>query len=991
MKPGAVDVAHPDLESGEFDISPERLANLLSTAHLVDVDRSVMDRISDALRACAASGGAAVRVAWQQAGAHLVADLARLAATAPFLLPILAKRPDVLCGLATDDLSRPRQRADFEAALDRAFAAAPSDDEAGEILRRVKYSELIRITMREASLERVPFERTAETLLEISDLADALLNRAIEIAAARIRAAVGLPCWLGPDGNETALPFTVFGLGKLGSQELNYSSDVDLVYAYGCADRELAEAELRYCGSDEISPAAYFTRLAQEFHRLVTATTAEGFLYRIDLDLRPEGASGALVLPSVALLSYFENAAATWERAAFMKARPVAGDVEFGWRLIREMVPLLYRSTMDFEGVAAIKTLKQQVEAAKGRTGATFNVKLGPGGIRDVESVAQAMQLLHGGRIPQLRQRSTQATIEGLRDAGVLDADHATGLLAAYRFYRRAENRVQMFAERQTHVLPADAGQMHTLAQSLGFTGPDAVEQFHRELEQHRAFCRARFAEVFSDAGPDRVMGLLMRHVPQALGNPVNRPLYENLASQFGREIDAGAHPERTLVNLDRFLAGLRGRRFYFELLFDRPELIRRLASLFAASEYLSAFFAAYPRLIEPIFDDPKTLLLDRSQLDAEFESIWKEASADERRDPTEVYLESLRLFHHRAMVNIGLIDLDDKVERSAIEQAHTWVAETCIARALTLAEQQVRTRTPRPSDSSFLVVGMGKLGSCELTYGSDLDVIFLYDVAGASEYELATAQEYFARLAQKMIWALTTPVVTGTCYEVDARLRPSGGQGTLVTSLGGFRAYHERGAQVWERQALLRARGVSGDGELASRFDALRREILGRSLHEDPAPEIDRIRRRMEGEIARETAQRHDFKTGHGGLLDVESVVQLLQLRHAGTLPTLLDTSPVADQIERLAAAGFLDREAHEALSNGWNFLQRLSNRLRIVANRSISDLDEERGDLDALAHTLGYQSLQRAGGARRSLLADYQRHTSAVRAVYERYFRPN
>lgn len=979
----------PTRESDGADISSEQVAEILNRARNLDVDRSIVERIADALRSCVARGGAPARTAWRQAGSHLAADLARLAASAPFLLPILAKRPDVLCGLATDDLSQPRLRADFDSVLDRAFAAAPSDADAGEILRRVKYGELIRITLREASLERVPFERTAETLLEISDLADALLSRAIEIAAARLRSAVGPPCWRSDDGNETALPFTVLGLGKLGSQELNYSSDVDLVYAYGCADRDNPEAQLRFCGSEEISPAAYFTRLAQEFHRLVSATTAEGFLYRIDLDLRPEGASGTLVLPSVALLSYFENAAATWERAAFMKARPVAGDVDFGWRLIREMVPLLYRSTMDFEGVAAIKTLKQQVEAAKGRTGATFNVKLGPGGIRDVESVAQAMQLLHGGRIPQLRLRSTQATIEGLRDAGVLDPRHATGLLAAYRFYRRTENRVQMFAERQTHVLPADSTQIDSIARSLGFTGDDAVERFHRELEGHRAFCRARFAEVFSDAGPDRVIGLLMRHVPQALGNPVNRPLYENLAAQFGREIDASAHPERALVNLDRFLAGLRGRRFYFELLFDRPELIRRLASLFAASEYLSAFFAAYPRLIEPIFDDPKTLLLERPQLDAEFESIWREASADARRDPTEVYLESLRLFHHRAMVNIGLIDLDGKVERAAIERAHTWVAETCIARALTLAEQQVRARAPRPADASFLVVGMGKLGSYELTYGSDLDVIFLYDVAGASEYELAAAQEFFARLAQKMIWALTTPVVTGTCYEVDARLRPSGGQGTLVTSLGGFRAYHERGAQVWERQALLRARGVSGDEELASRFDELRRDILGRPVQTDPAPEIDRIRRRMEGEIARETAQRHDFKTGHGGLLDVESVVQLLQLRHAAADPALLDTCPIAVQIERLAAAGLLDREAHQALTNGWDFLQRLSNRLRIVANRSISDLDEERGDLDALAHTLGYQSPQRAGGARRSLLADYQRHTSAVRAVYERYFR--
>lgn len=981
------DSSFADLDS---ELHLDGLAQALAAAAENSADTAAPERIADTLRQCLTVSPDAVRSTWRTAGPRLVRDLVNLASVAPYFLPILARRPEIICSLADDDLSAPRRRSDFEASLARAMARADGADES-ETLRRVKYAELARISVREASLERIPFERTGETLREISDLADALLGRALDVAIERVTNLLGPPCWKAADGTECTLPFGVFGLGKLGSQELNYSSDVDLVYAYGATQQGEHETELRFCGAGDVAPVAYFTRVAREFHRLVSATTAEGFLYRIDLDLRPEGASGALVLPSVALFTYFESAAATWERAAYMKARPVAGDTEFGWRVIRDLAPLLYRSTMDYEGVAAIKSLKEQVEAAKGRTGAAFNVKLGPGGIRDVESVAQAMQLLHGGRVPQIRLRSTQAILEGLRDAGILSEEHAGGLLAAYRFYRRAENRVQMYAERQTHVLPSDDAGRLRLARSLGFAGERAVEDFQEELERHRAFCRERFAEVFSEAGSDRVIGLLMRHVPQLLGSLASRSLYERLASQFGREIDASANPERALVNLDRFVEGLRGRRFYFELLLDRPELVRRLAAMFAASEYLSTFFAAYPRLIEPIFDDPQKLLLDRAQLDAEFASILAGASSDEQRDPTEVFLETLRLFHHRAMVNIGLIDLDGKVDRAAVEAAHTWVAETCIDRALELAAVQVQARAAkRPANSTFLVVGMGKLGSHELTYGSDLDVIFLYDVPGADEYGLAASQEYFARLAQKMIWALTTKVVTGTCYDVDARLRPSGGQGTLVTSLASFRAYHARGSQVWERQALLRARGVSGDADLARRFDELRRGVLREPFVVDPAPEIDRIRRRMEGELARETAVRHDFKTGHGGLLDVESVVQLLQMRHARDFPTLLDTRPVAEQIERLHTSGLLSDEATATLAGGWDFLQRLSNRLRIVANRSISDLNEERGDLDALAHTLGYRSPQRSGGARRALLADYHRHTTAVRSVYDAFFRP-
>jgi len=930
----------------------------------------------------------AIATLWRDAPAGLIRVLVGLGSTAPFLLPILVRRPETLLALARDDLRQPRTRAEFAAAIAAALQAQSGSD-FGATLRQVKYDELARITLRELSLDIVPFANSGETLLEISDLADALLSRALDLAVQSQVDACGPPLWRTADGVVHELPFVVFGLGKLGSQELNYSSDVDLVYAYGLPEGDgfEVEANLVFADGRDMAPAPYFTRVAQEFHRLVSANTAEGFLYRIDLDLRPEGSRGALVMPSTAILTYFESTAATWERAAYMKARPVAGHLDFGWRVIRELAPVLYRSTMDYEGVAAIKSLKERVEASKGR-GDTFNVKLGPGGIRDVESVAQAMQLLHGGRIPQIRQRSTQGTIEGLGAVSVLPAQHTDGLLAAYRFYRRAENRLQMYAERQTHTLPAAPDELLRVARSLGFAGEGALADFTAELEKHRAFCRERFAAVFADAGADRVLGLFLRHLPTLLANQVTRPLYERLATQIGSEIEAGANSDRALVNLDRFLEGLRGRRFYMELLLDRPELVRRLVAMFAASEYLSAIFAVHPRLIEPIFNDPQTLLLRREQLDSEFRSILSEASADAQRDPTEVFLESLRLFHHRAMVNIGLVDLGGKADRAAVEAALTEVAETCVDHGLHLAAQQLEGRATRPADASFLVVGMGKLGSRELTYGSDLDVIFIYDIADEDEYALAVAQEYFARLAQKLIWALTTPVVTGACYDVDARLRPSGGQGTLVTSLRGFRAYHARGSQIWERQALLRARGVSGDDALRKRFDEDRREILLRPLGGDPAAEIDRIRRRMEGELARETTLRHDFKTGHGGLLDVESVVQLLQLRHARTHPELLDIEPVATQIVRLHELGILPDPAHSTLAAGWDFLQRLSNRLRIVANRSISDLDEERGDLDALAFTLGYQAAQRSGGARRALLADYERHTSEVRAVYETYF---
>jgi glutamate-ammonia-ligase adenylyltransferase len=310
------------------------------------------------------------------------------------------------------------------------------------------------------------------------------------------------------------------------------------------------------------------------------------------------------------------------------------------------------------------------------------------------------------------------------------------------------------------------------------------------------------------------------------------------------------------------------------------------------------------------------------------------------------------------------------------------------VEHGLALAQEVVRRRSaslPKAArEGEFLVVGMGKMATRELTYGSDLDVIFLYDVPAADETEQLEAQEYFVRLAQKFIWAQQTRTSEGICYAIDARLRPSGNQGMLVTSLDAFGRYHATSAQLWERQALLRARAVAGGERLMGAFSDLRLEILRRALPPDTGREIHRIRLRMETELAQETSSRHDFKTGRGGLQDVETVVQYLQLAHGRGHAELLSVDGVRVQIDRLERLALLSPEDAAVLREGWSFLQLLSNRLRIVENRSISDLDEERGDLESLAASLGYTSRQRAGGARRALLEDYRRHTAAIRRVY-------
>jgi glutamate-ammonia-ligase adenylyltransferase len=931
--------------------------------------------------------GAAPRERVEELGRTRPESLARVlfacCGVAPFLSAFLRTRPEWLFELAEDQLERARSRKEQVSRLDAELARAGLEPgRAEKALRLFKYFELARLTIRDCCEECVPLKRSGETLAQVSQLADLLLDRALQLVAARLAARWGAPRWQSEQGGEIELGFAVLGLGKLGSEELNYSSDVDLVYVFESPPGPLG------AGPGERSPEQYFTRLAQNFGEVVNASSAAGFLYRVDLDLRPEGSQGSLVVSEKALAEYYEVSADTWEKAAFMKARPVAGDRELGWRAIRAVNPVIYSTAMDYAAVDRIKALKEKVEQSRGRAEAGFNLKLDSGGIRDVEFLAQAMQLLHGGRVPQVRNRSTEGALESLAEVGLLAEEQVEGLLESYLFLRRVENRLQMVGERQTHRVPAEPGARRRLARAMGFLEEDALRAFDAALQRHRDRILELFQAFLLEGGRERIFEIFARNAPQLSAFPTTRAMLERLAEHFARAIELSADPERALNNLDRFIQGIGSRRFYFELLLDRPELVPRLAALFAASKFLSDIFARHPRLIEPVFENPDRLLLTREELRQDMEQIRREVGGD--AEDMEAQLETLRLFHHRQVANVGLLDIAEKITRGEVERSLAEIAEVCLESTLEFSRRTLEGASspsvPGVRDASFLVVAMGKLGIRELAYGSDLDLIFLYDASQAEVDATGEIQAHFVRLCQRLISVIATPTAEGLCYEIDARMRPSGHQGTLVTSLDSFRRYHDRHAQVWERQALLRARPVAGDESLAADFRQLRLEILSRPAPQNLAAEIHRIRQRMENELARETRVRRDFKTGRGGVLDVESVVQYLRLLHGAGHPELLEVGSKVEQIERLGRLGLLDGDSLRVLSDGWEFLQRLGSRLRIVENRSISDLDEQRSDLDGLARRLGYQAGGREAAPRRALLLDYHHHTEAIRGVYDR-----
>ena len=922
-----------------------------------------------------AAAGPALDAAAARHPDRLAHVLLALCGVALFFAKWLLREPAWLAELAADDLAGPLDPAALAAQLDDALAEA-GDSGAERALRLFKYRWLARIVVRDCAL---PLAASGATLSDLSRLAEVLLDRALRIAHARLTAQLGPPEWRDAQGRVVPAQFCVLGLGKLGGEELNFSSDVDLVYVYS----EVADAT---SGPQEHAPLEWFMRLGQEFARLVAAETEDRFLYRVDLDLRPEGDAGPPAISDAMLAEYYENAADHWEKVAFMKARPVAGDLELGWRAVRAIHPMIYRGAMDYAGVQRIRALQERVGHERGAGGDGFDVKLDPGGIRDVEFVAQALQLLHGGRIPQLRDRSAQRAIARLAEVKLLPAETTATLQHAYLFLRRIENRLQMEDERQLHALPKRPEARLRLARAMGFFGGAAVAEFEAELARQRDCVRAFGASVQTESHADAILQLFLRHQPKLLTSPETRPMMEALAEQFAREIEASPDLVLALNNLDRFVRAVGSRRFYYELLLDRPELVGRLAALFAGSRFLSALLAQHPRLIEPLFDDPNLLLLTRDQLRADLASIRR--ALDPMDEPDfERDLDALRLFHQRQVMNVGLLDVDEKISRAACETALTEVAEVAIEFALEIAQREVvRVRAPGAGAAAarFLVVGMGKLATRELTYGSDLDLIFLYDLPDAAAADAPFAQEFCVRVAQRLISALETPTANGACYEIDSRLRPSGNQGTLVTSLAGLRDHYETLAMLWEKQALLRARPVAGDAAAGAAFESLRRSVLQRPLPDDAAAEIHRVRLRMEHELATETATRHDLKRGRGGLLDVEDAVQFLQLAHGRNHPELLDVDRTERQIEKLSALGLLAPAQARVLRDGWEFLERLASRLRVVENRSISDLDEERGDLDGLARRLGYATGNREASARRALQDDYARHTHAIRRTY-------
>ena len=817
------------------------------------------------------------------------------------------------------------------------------------LLRRYRHARSVQLIWRDANA----IDSIDDTLAATSQLADECCELALSALEAQHAARHGVA--RNAAGEPQGL--IVFGLGKLGGSELNFSSDIDPIFAYPEAGQSDGEKPL----DNEV----YFQRLGQRLIQLLGDITDEGFVYRVDMRLRPFGSTGRLAQSFAAMEHYYQREGRDWERYAWIKARPVTGDVAAGESFLDTLRPFVYRRYLDYGAFEGLREMKALIEAEVQRRDLAEHLKLGPGGIREIEFIVQLQQLIRAGREPELRLRGLLPAMAMLRERGHLAPDSVDALSAAYRFLRRLENRLQMLREEQTHLLPEDETTRTRLAAGLDYPDWDALA---RDIERHRGQVSAEFARVFEARQRGRVEGDALvaywRQIERGVqgsgttdasiaplidagfahADTLHARLQEFAASSAVRMRSARARAriDRVLPTLltaaarsaqpdqaaERVLALVHAvirRSSYLALLDEQPSALARLVEVMASSAWMSERLCAHPVLLDDLLD----ARIDATPLSRDdVADALARALAQAEEDDTEARLLALNEFRQSQSFRIALATVLRKQPAVEGTRQLAWVAEAVLDAALPAVYADLaRTHGVLPEGAGIAVLGYGSFGGEELGFGSDLDLVFLYDGAYASHESSGPraldAARYHARAVQKLIAMLSILTPAGRLYEIDPRLRPDGAKGLLVSTLQSFSDYQRERAWTWEQQALVRARFFAGDARVGEAFAAIRHATLSRVR--DPIQvrgEVGAMRARMRAGLDRSDATRFDLKQGEGGLVDLEFLLQAGVLTQAAQWPALLDATRTPELIAALGEAGWLAsdevvslRDAHATL----------------------------------------------------------------------------
>ena len=918
----------------------------------------------DALDAVAARGLrrlAQAGVEWPDAA---LPALQALAIASDFAIDTLVRQPTLLQALL----------ADAATPLPPPELAPGAPDSWPGLLRRYRAAQSTRLVWRDV-VEAAP---VAEILAGSTALAEDCLRLALAACEDAMAARFGTV----HDAQGRPQRLVVFGLGKLGGGELNFSSDIDIVYAYP----DEGESD----GARTLAAQDYFARLGRQLAKLLDEVTADGFCHRVDLRLRPHGGAGRLAWSFPALEAYFQREGRDWERYAWQKARPVAGDIRAGEDFLETLRPFVYRRYLDFGAIEGMRAMKDLISAEVARRELADDIKRGPGGIREIEFLVQVMQLIRGGREPALQRRGLRASLAAVVAGGLVPPATGEMLGQAYDLLRTVENRLQMRTDAQVHALPQDARERARLAHGLGADWPalaarlDGVRaqvgaEFDALLARPRAADSAGALADYWRALPERgdAQSLAaagfgdVRALDGALRDfaraPGVRELSDATRARLDRVLPAllqaaadSAQPDRALQGVLALLHNILRRTSYLALLDEAPGALARLVDVVARSALLADRVAAHPLLLDELLD-ARALGVGITPADA----IAACDAALERADgDPEAALRGLAEARQLLSFRVALAALDARQppQDSACQLA--WLADAVIAAVLQVAQVDVAAAHGRVPGARFAVLGYGSLGARELGFGSDLDLVFLFDGPEGAESDgrrPLEAGRYFARLAQKIVAMLGTPTPAGKLYEVDVRLRPDGAKGLLVSSLAAYARYQHERAWTWEHQALVRARCVTGDPGLCATFGELRAGILQQPRAEAGLREqVAWMRERLRTELDRSDALRMDLKQGSGGLTDLEFALQYLVLRDAATQSALASVDAGTPALlQALRDAGALDADRADALLQAHAGLLdaglrcTLDRRQRLVPRTGT--IDAAAGLVEDLVHGLG------------------------------------
>jgi len=904
-----------------------------------------------------------------------------------FLTDIVCRYPEYIPWLCDEaSLIRPRSRREMLDELLAQEAGFDSFQAACSGLRAFHQREILRIATRDI----IQYAALSSVTEDLSNLADATLEAGLVAARRELGDRFGIPSSTDPHGRQQQAKFCILAMGKLGGQELNFSSDIDLLFLYSDEGQTVPPQQAERPGRS-ISNAEYFCKLGELIIQALGEQTAEGLIFRVDMRLRPHGRAGPLATGFESALEYYVEYGRAWERQALIKARPCAGDLPLGSAFLKRLRPFVFPKYFDDATLEDIRNTKQQTEALIAERGQTEReVKLGRGGIRDIEFTVQMLQLLNGGRWTDLRTTATLHAIEALGRHDCLQPFEATSLASNYTFLRQIEHRLQIEGGQQRHTLPADAKALDEFARRLGYADGAAFMRVYRDRAQETRQILNRFlaakgaghlwvgdllnprsdghsglkklkAMGFKD--PERARQELLVMATGAEGHPFTRHAHEEFSKITPCLLNAlscTARPGAVLLRLGQIFAGMKAPASLYALLNHNPVLAQFLVTLVANSEYLCAILIRDPSLLELLSNVAGLdAVSTRESLEAELEPLLcafdREAALYRLRDAE--------------MLRIGMRELGRGITVAQVGDELTLLAEVILSQALGQAQAKAEQRFG-PSDVPFAILGLGKLGGWEMGYGSDLDLVFVYE-AGHTVTGSVAPIEYFAAVASHTLKGLKEPTRNGVLYDIDARLRPDGKKGVLAIHHERLQQYYLEEAQPWERLALMKARAVAGDPAFAARVEQLAKDVaFSVRLDRAALEHVESLRRQAAAQ-----ADPLDLKKAEGGVNEIEYATRFWQLQHVAHHP-VLKRGDVLGALDILREHALVDTRACKTLRQAYVRLRRILNRIRMMDGGHTSSLPknpEERADL---AVRLGIEQ---------DLLEYVDEHRARVHPIYQ------